>query len=204
MSSGYKSTSWCGIPHSQSRPQEMAQLLQLSSVLLTPPVLRSGAPALIAVTLPGSSRPQGLPFTCAIVHPGLTPVTDLEHGRVGLQLTPAGRVSVLSPRAHTVCRDCSLGPWSTSRRGTGWVELLINHPAALTLDSLGSSGLLGDGAYERELIIKGGAYGIGNLLKWHFMGPVPPFRLSKAGIYILATPAPCITFSVMLCVRNTI
>lgn len=40
--------------------------------------------------------------------------------------------------------------------------------------------------HEKELIIKGGAYGIGNLLKWHFMGPVPPFRLSKAGIYILA------------------
>lgn len=91
-----------------------------------------------------------------------------------------GRVAHQSPS----CADCGLSPVRQQQFGVQRSCLEMGH--------------------ERELIIEGGAYGIGELLKWHLLGPVPPFRLSKAGIYILATPVPCLTSSVMLCVGNTI
>lgn len=91
--------------------------------------------ASMAVTPAGSYRPQGLCLAQLCCHPAqLTPVTDREHRREGLQPTPAGSCSILSLRAQSV-RGLS-GPWQICRRGAGWAGLLISHSVALILASL--------------------------------------------------------------------
>lgn len=91
-----------GVPRGQSRPQETAQRPQLSTVLLTRSVLRSGAPAWIAVTLAGSSGPPRTP-----VHVCCCPAGTHTCGRSGTWEggTPADscRLSVCSFTEGTYC-----------------------------------------------------------------------------------------------------